>query len=93
MYIVITNPKNRLLTKQRKKLYIRISIYLSIHLSINYLSNFIVYIIMPKRNDYQGTKYAQILHVDEPIYSIYMERAMLYYILEHMHNDYILVLS
>lgn len=48
---------------------------------------------MPKRNDYQGTKYAQILQVDEPIYTIYMERAMLYYILEHMHNDYILVLS
>lgn len=24
---------------------------------------------MPKRNDYQGTKYAQILHVDEPIHT------------------------
>lgn len=78
MYIVITNPKNRLLTKQRKKLYIRISIYLSIYLSINYLSNFIVYIIMPKRNDYQGTKYAQILHVDEPIYTTYIWNGLCY---------------
>lgn len=74
MYIVITNPKNRLLTKQTKKTlytYLYISIYQSIYLS-NYLSNFIVYIIMPKRNDYQGTKYAQILHVDEPIYTTYI---------------------
>lgn len=47
---------------------------------------------MPKRNDYQGTKYAQILHVDEPIYTIYME-GLCYTILEHMHNDYILLLS
>lgn len=65
MYIVITNPKNRLLTKH-STLYTYL--YISINLS-NYLSNFIVYIIMPKRNDYQGTKYAQILHVDEPIYT------------------------
>lgn len=72
MYIVITNPKNRLLTNQKRNfIYVSLYIYQSIYLS-NYLSNFIVYIIMPKRNDYQGTKYAQILHVDEPIYTTYI---------------------
>lgn len=33
---------------------------------------------MPKRNDYQGTKYAQILHVDEPIYTTYIWNGLCY---------------